>query len=191
MVAGYHLIWTVYGFWLPNDPRGSTSTEVRVVPIADLGEHHYGRKEEQPTSKHIRQFLNDAKEVLAHSVMTLDDVDVAIVGKTLGEQISERDYVCYACAIMPDHVHILIRRNSDRAEDITARFQEATRKTLIDAGKRLPTHPVWTKGPGWKTFINTQRQFQNEIRYIENNPKKIGKPEQKWDFVQEYDGWLP
>jgi hypothetical protein len=30
MVAGYHLIWTVYGYWLPNDPRGSTSREIRV-----------------------------------------------------------------------------------------------------------------------------------------------------------------
>jgi hypothetical protein len=25
MIAGYHLIWTAYGWWLPNDPRGSTS----------------------------------------------------------------------------------------------------------------------------------------------------------------------
>ncbi len=45
MVAGYHLIWTVYGYWLPNDPRGSTSTKIRVEPLRDLGEFHYGRKE--------------------------------------------------------------------------------------------------------------------------------------------------
>jgi REP element-mobilizing transposase RayT len=191
MVAGYHLIWTVYGFWLPNDPRGSTSKEVRVVPIADLGEHHYGRKEKQPSSKDVREFLDDVKEVLAHSVLLLDDDDIALVGTTFGAQIVEHEYVCYACAIMPDHVHILIRRDRDRAESMIGVFQEASRTALIDAGKRLPTHPVWTKGPGWKTFINTQRQFQNEIRYIGNNPRKIGKPEQKWDFVQEYDGWLP
>ena len=53
MVAGYHLIWTVYGYWLPNDPRGSTSTEVRVEPIKELGEHHHGRKRDQPSSKVI------------------------------------------------------------------------------------------------------------------------------------------
>ena len=44
MVAGYHLIWTVYGYWLPNDPRGSTSSEVRIAFIKALGPLHYGRK---------------------------------------------------------------------------------------------------------------------------------------------------
>ena len=29
MVAGCHLIWTAYGWWLPNDPRGSTSHVIR------------------------------------------------------------------------------------------------------------------------------------------------------------------
>ena len=29
MVIGYHLIWTAYGWWLPNDPRGSTSHRIR------------------------------------------------------------------------------------------------------------------------------------------------------------------
>ena len=44
MIAGYHLIWTAYGWWLPNDPRGSMSREIRAAAIADLGELHYGRK---------------------------------------------------------------------------------------------------------------------------------------------------
>jgi len=25
MIIAHHLIWTAYGFWLPNDPRGSSS----------------------------------------------------------------------------------------------------------------------------------------------------------------------
>ena len=29
MVHGYHLILPMYGFWLPNDPRGSWSEYVR------------------------------------------------------------------------------------------------------------------------------------------------------------------
>jgi hypothetical protein len=28
MVIGYHIILGAYGFWLPNDPRGSWSNEV-------------------------------------------------------------------------------------------------------------------------------------------------------------------
>jgi hypothetical protein len=86
---------------------------------------------------------------------------------------------------------MLIRRHRERAEDMIERFQETTRTALIDAGRRSPTHPVWTKGPGWKTFVNTQRQYRSEIGYIEGNPTKIGRPKQTWDFVQPYDGWMP
>jgi REP element-mobilizing transposase RayT len=191
MVAGYHLIWTVYGYWLPNDPRGSTSKEVRVEPIEALGEHHYGRKEDQPSSKQLREFFKNAEEALAHSVRPLDDDDIALVGQALGTLIEERDYVCHACAVMPDHVHILIRRYRDRAEDMIAQFQKSAKAALIEAGKRPVNHPVWTHGAGWKTFVNTQQQFEREIKYIRQNPTKIGRPEQSWSFVTAYDGWLP
>lgn len=191
MVAGYHLIWTVYGYWLPNDPRGSTSKEVRVELLRDLGELHFGRKPVQPSSKKIREFQKHAQDVLKHPVLTFEDNEIALLGRIFGEIVATKDYTCYACALMPDHVHLLIRRHCDRAEDVIAHFQEATRTALIDAGKRPPTHPVWTKGPGWKTFINSQQQFRSEIKYIRRNPEKIGKPEQTWDFVEEYDGWMP
>ena len=38
MIAAYHLIWAAYGCWLPNDPRGSMSQEMRVDKLAPLGE---------------------------------------------------------------------------------------------------------------------------------------------------------
>jgi REP element-mobilizing transposase RayT len=191
MVAGYHLIWTVYGFWLPNDPRGSTSKEVRIEPIAALGEHHYGRKEQQPRAKELREFLKSASDALAHKVYTLEDAEITLVGAALGSEIADRAYVCYACAVMPDHVHMLIRRHGDRAEDMIARFQKRAKAALIEAGKRPVNHPVWTDGAGWKTFINTPRQFEAQIKYTWQNPEKIGKPNQTWAFVQAYDGWMP
>lgn len=57
MVVGYHLIWTLYGWWLPNDPRGSSSHEIRVERIADLGELHHGRKPVQPLPEVLREFM--------------------------------------------------------------------------------------------------------------------------------------
>jgi hypothetical protein len=43
LVIAYHLIWTVYGYWLPNDLRGSMSKTIRDDLIGDLGELHFGR----------------------------------------------------------------------------------------------------------------------------------------------------
>ncbi len=40
----HHLIWTAYGWWLPNDSRGSMSRFIASDPIAELGELHHGRK---------------------------------------------------------------------------------------------------------------------------------------------------
>lgn len=60
MVIAYHLIWTAYGFWLPNDPRGSMSRAIRNDLIAELGELHYGRKRLQVVSSVIREFYEQA-----------------------------------------------------------------------------------------------------------------------------------
>jgi REP element-mobilizing transposase RayT len=191
MGAGYHLIWTVYGYWLPNDPRGSTSLEIRVETVKRLGDIHYGRKLVQPSPGELRQFFKQARDVLAHEVLTFDDDDIALVGNVLGQQIGERGYTCYACAVMPDHVHVLIWRHRDKAEKMIEYFQEATRAALVEALRRGPRHPVWADGRGWKGFLNTRGDFERDIGYIEDNPRKIGRPAQRWPFVVPYTGWLP
>ena len=44
MVIAYHLVWTLYGWWLPNDRRGSMSRTIASDVIAGLGALHYTRK---------------------------------------------------------------------------------------------------------------------------------------------------
>jgi hypothetical protein len=44
LVIAYHLVWTAYGCWLPNDPRGSGSIVVHTPDIAELGEIYRRRK---------------------------------------------------------------------------------------------------------------------------------------------------
>jgi REP element-mobilizing transposase RayT len=190
MVTGYHLIWTAYGWWLPTDPRGSTSQEIRVEKINSLGDLHYGRKTVQPSSAEIRAFYAQAGDLLAHPLLTFCDEDISLLRDSFDQAIRAYGYTCYACAIMPDHVHLLIRRHRDKAEQMVENLQEMSRDRLIQAGRRAPTHPVWG-GPGWRVFLNTRQDFKRVIRYIQNNPVKAGRPEQRWDFVKEYDGWMP
>src|SRR5258708_3902457 len=130
MVIGHHLIWTVYGYWLPNDPRGSTSHEIRVARIAELGEIHYGRKRIQPSSKELRQFQQEANAVLKHELLTFTAEDMLLVGSSLGQTIREHGYTCYACAVMLDHVHMLIRKHRVWAETMIEAFQEKSREKL-------------------------------------------------------------
>jgi REP element-mobilizing transposase RayT len=183
MVIGYHLIWTAYGWWLPNDPRGSSSQEVRVEAITKLGDLHTGRKENQPNSREFREFYKQAQDLLAHPLLVFDEAEIALIATSFCQLIQERGYLCHSCALMPDHVHLLIRRHQDRAEEMIEALQRTSRDALIEARRRSPTHPVWG-GPGWKVFLNTPEDIARVDRYIRDNPVKAGKPEQIWEFVR-------
>jgi REP element-mobilizing transposase RayT len=190
MVAGFHLIWTAYGWWLPNDPRGSSSQEIRVEKLTQLGEVHYGRKPVQPAGRVIQEFYQKARGLLYHPLLTFEDCDIKSIAESFARVIAERHYTCYACAIMPDHVHALIRKHRDHAEDMIQNLQEASRVELIRLGRRTLDHPVWG-GPGWKRFLYTQDDFARVVEYIRQNPIKAGRPERFWPFVRKYDGWMP
>lgn len=190
MVVGYHLVWTAYGWWLPNDPRGSWSDAIRVEPLRDLGEIHYGRKAIQPSGADVRAFYESAQDRLKHEARTFSDEEISIVADALAHVIEREKYTCYACAIMPEHVHMLIRRHRDKSEVMIERFQTCSRNNLIETNHRSALHPVWG-GPGWKGFLNSRRDIERTIKYICDNPVKIGRPIQEWRFVTRYDGWLP
>lgn len=190
MIIAYHLIWTAYGWWLPNDPRGSMSREIRVERIGELGPSHYGRKRIQPPGRAIGAFYRNAGDVLKNPLLTIDEHDVAVVSRSFNEVISQRGYTCYACAIMPDHVHLVIRKHRDKGDEMISRFQSASAVALIGEGQRPPDHPVWG-GPGWKVYLDLRRDVERTCEYVRQNPIKLRRPEQRWDFVIAYEGWLP
>ncbi len=190
MVVAHHLIWTAYGWWLPNDPRGSTSHKIRCAEIVGLGELHHGRKRVQPASGDIRNFYEAARQVLKHDLLKFSDHEISLPGEVFAGVVAKKTYACYACAIMPDHVHMLIRKHRDKAEQMIEHFQEASREAMIEAGLRTADHPVWG-GPGWKVFLETRDDITRVVKYIEDNPVKARRPRQNWGFVTQYDGWLP
>ena len=40
-------------------------------------------------------------------------------------------------------------------------------------------------------MADAREQSIHTIRYIRENPIKLGRPAQDWGFVSEYDGWPP
>ncbi|GAI66265.1 unnamed protein product, partial [marine sediment metagenome] len=48
MVIAYHAIFTTYGTWLPNDPRGSYSKEIYNEQLRTLSIINYGRQNPAP-----------------------------------------------------------------------------------------------------------------------------------------------
>jgi REP element-mobilizing transposase RayT len=188
LVIAHHLIWTAYGYWLPNDPQGSTSKHIASNILAELGKLHYGRKKIQPAGKVIREFQNQAAEVLKYSFLEFGSPETTAIAESFTEVISTHRYTCYACAIMPDHIHLLIRKHRHLAEEMIGHFQEESRLRLRKERLRSPDHPVWG-GPGWKVFLDHPNEIREIIHYIQENPVKYRLPPQHWPFVVKYDGW--
>ncbi len=189
IVIAHHLIWTAYGWWLPNDPRGSGSKVTRNDIIAELGELHFGRKKIQPACRDVLHFYEQASDVLRHPLLTFDADARTEIAISFADVIKNHQYTCYACAIMPDHVHILIRKHKHYAEDMIVNLKEASRVRLCSAKLRSPHHPTWTTGGGWKVFLDHPNEVRRTINYINRNPIEIRLPVQHWPFVEEYDGW--
>ena len=177
IVIAHHLVWTVYGRWLPNDPRGSNSHSIASEVVAELGELHRGRKKVQPAGWVIRDFYKQAREVLAYPLLTCDAATRDEIGAAFASVIEAERYTCYACVVMPDHVHLLIRKHKHTAEEMIDHLQCASRD-----------HPTWG-GPGWKVFLDHPDEVRRTITYIEKNPLPLRLPKQVWPFVKEYDDW--
>jgi REP element-mobilizing transposase RayT len=188
MVLAHHLIWVAYGWWLPNDLRGSMSRTIACDVLKELGELHYGRKRVQPASRDIRAFYKRAKELLKFPLLTFAPEEVAAIATAFAEVISSMRYTCYACAIMPDHVHLLVRKHKHLAEEMIQNFQDASRIAVRQAGLRHFDHPVWG-GPGWKVFLDSVPDIERTDRYVVLNPEKAKLRPQRWNFVTPYDGW--
>jgi REP element-mobilizing transposase RayT len=189
LVIGYHLVWTAYGWWLPNDPRGSGSHTVHTDVLAELGELHLGRKKVQPAGREVRQFYEQAAALLKHPLLKFDEAERTVIGEAFGEVIAREKYTCYACVVIPDHVHLLIRKHKHTAEEMGWNLMDASRAALVAAGRRDPTHPTWVGGTPWSVFLDHPDEIRRTVTYIEKNPLPLRLPVQRWPFVTPYDNW--
>jgi len=134
-----------------------------------LGELHRGRKRVQPNGSDIRAFYEKAQRTLKHELRELGPSERTAVACGFARVVKSRNYTCYACAIMPDHVHALIRKHRDKAEEMIEHLQQGSREQLIEEQRYTSDHPVWG-GPGWKVFLDTKEDIARTIDYIRKNP---------------------
>jgi REP element-mobilizing transposase RayT len=127
--------------------------------------------------------------LLQHTLLTFDDPARTEIARALVEEIARQTYTCWGCAVMPDHIHVLIRKHKYQAEEMAENLMLASRTRLVETGHREPNHPTWIAGFGWKVFLDHPDEIWRTIHYIEQYPIKIGLPAQKWAFVKPYDNW--
>jgi REP element-mobilizing transposase RayT len=188
IIIAHHLVLTLYGHWLSNDLRGSGSIETRKSELDELGPVHHGRKKIQPSKKDIKAFYAKANPLLAHPVFWIDPAKRQAIADAFARAIADFGYTVWACAILRNHAHLLVRRHRDDGRtmwDTFAGYAQERLRSFSDVG---PEHPVWSDRP-YVVFVYDPPGVEGRVDYIKKNPEKEGLPPQHFAFVEPYDGW--
>lgn len=193
MVVGYHCIFSTYGFWLPNDPRGSWSDCVRAWELAAYGgPAKVNTRQSRAGKPHDTAKRLAAKEALKYPEVIFNGVQARAVARGFEQAISESGYILHACSIMPQHVHLVVARGQRMIEQVIGHLKARATQRL--RGENL--HPLtsdqtpsgsvpspWTQRKGWTVYLNSSEDITRSIRYVEDNPLREGLPRQRWSFV--------
>ena len=197
MVIASHVIFSAYGFWLPNDPRGSWSEFVRSWELFRFGPATKTTERRSVARKsHDIAARLAAKEALQYPPVKFTGPQARAVGRGFGDYIAKAGLTVWACAIVPDHVHMVVARHRLSVEQIVIQLKGAATRRLIEegihplsrfvpAGERPPK--AFGKGQ-WKVFLNTSDDVARAISYVRDNPLREHLPAQSWSFVTP---WTP
>src|SRR5437660_12133047 len=99
MILGYHIIFSTYGFWLPNVPRGSWSDFVGAWELFRFGR---ATKIDSPHSvadqPHDQKLRQDTKSALRYPPVQFNGLQARAVGSGFAELISKSKLSVWACA---------------------------------------------------------------------------------------------
>jgi hypothetical protein len=112
MILGAHVILSAYGFWLPNDPRGSWSDFIRNWELLKYGN---ATKIDDTRSvagrPHNAALRAAAKRELMYPPVIFNGKQAAAIAYGFGDVVRRTGCSIHACAIMPDHAHLVIGRH--------------------------------------------------------------------------------
>lgn len=191
-VLAYHVIFSAYGFWLPNDPRGSWSEFIGSWELFRFGP---ATKTTERCSlarrPHDRGLRLAAKQALKRPAVRFTGVQARAVGTGFGEYVCRSGLRVWACSILPEHVHMVVGRSRLTIEQVVIQLKGAATRQLVAEGIHPFGHlaesdgqppKCWSRGE-WSVFLDAPHDIRRSIRYVEDNPPKEGKRRQTWPFV--------
>lgn len=195
MLHGFHVIFCAYGFWLPNDPRGSWSDWVRRWELLRFGPAtKVSTRRSVAGAPHDFEVRQAAKRALSYPEVRFTGRQALSIANGFRTVVEEGTYAVFACSILPQHVHLILGRHERDVRRIVGHFKaRATQQLAMDRLHPLSeyrqadgTVPSPWASKGWAVYIFSEQHLREAIRYVEDNPLKEGKRRQKWSFVRAY-----
>ena len=195
MIHGYHVIFGTYGFWLPNDPRGSWSDFVASWELLRFGRTTKSLERTELTPKQ-QQERATARNSLKYPAVILTGIQARAVGVGFANFVRKSNHTIWACSILEEHVHLVLARHTYKAEQIANLLKgEATKQLNREQLHPLRQHqapkgrtPTPWASRCWKVYLDNEAAIETAIRYVNENPIKEGKQPQTWSFVRPFEG---
>jgi REP element-mobilizing transposase RayT len=197
MVLASHVIISRYGFWLPNDQRGSWSEFVGAWELLRFGK---ATKTDERHSLAYRPFDSSlrraAKAALKYPPVIFNGLQARAIARGFAQQIQHSGLTVWACSILPDHIHLVVKRHRYNVETITNHLKGSATRRLDEEGIHpLSAHrtrsgrcpKAFSRGE-WKVFLDCRDDILRAIPYVERNPGKEGLAPQRWSFVTPVPG---
>jgi REP element-mobilizing transposase RayT len=191
-VLAYHLIMTAYGFWLPNDPRGSWSDVVRARELLLFGPATKVTTQRSLAKKsHNHQQRLMAKRALAREAAEFTGIQARAIARGFAIYCQRSSCIIHACAILRTHCHLVIARHTCAIEQIARLLKGAATAELglhpfqnqPYRNRSLPT--PWARHQ-WSVFLDSPKNILRAIRYVNDNPIREEHRVQNWSCVRPY-----
>ncbi len=197
MIQAAHLIFSAYGFWLSNDPRGSWSDFVRSWELLRFGR---ATKIEERCSVagrgHNAALRAAAKSALMYPPVIFSGVQAAAISYGFADVVRRTACAVYACAIMPDHAHLVVGRHPYSIQQLGNLLKggatSSLRKHGLDPFAAFSDVPKGRARPSpwaqkfWKVWLDSPDDIHRSVKYVNDNPLKAGLRPQHWAFVVTY-----
>ena len=198
MVHGYHVIFGAYGYWLPNDPRGSWCDFIGKWELL-----RFGRAKPTPIRRSLAELTDDelrlreqAKTALKYPAVRFTGLQARAIARGFALVSHKRGFTIWACSILPEHTHVVVARHRYKVESVVNALKgQATRQIIAEGihplrelarpGSRPPR--MWSGGE-WKVFLDSESAIEDAIAYVAQNPIEEGMPSQHWNFVKPFSG---
>jgi REP element-mobilizing transposase RayT len=196
MVLGYHVVLGMYGFWLPNDPRGSYSQFVWADDLKRFGPATTVNTRRSVAAKpHDIERRCASRRALRYPPVHLDGLQARAVAGGVEKAAEIRHAALWACCVLPEHAHLVVARSEWAIEQVVAEIKQRATLRLGEEQRhpmehhREPSgrrHSPWARG-FWVVYLDDESRIERAIQYVEQNPLKEGKPQQRWHFVTPYE----
>ena len=196
MIHGYHVIWGTYGFWLPNDPRGSWSDFVYNWELLRFGDAKKQFRKNGLDFVELNTWKFLAKSTLKYPAVSLSGEQALEVARGFSRLVQRSPKVIWALSILPEHLHLVLGRHRYAIEQVCNLLKGAASRQLAEIGihpfseyrdedGRLPH--MWNSKQ-WIQYLDSEDAIYKAINYVEQNPVKEGKRKQKWSCITPFEG---